>query len=142
MEKSQTIVKHPGVVTAVGAKGVTVTINSVSACASCAAHAKCGFAESKDKTLEIPTSHSGDYHVGQRVTVNIDHSRGLLAVWFAYLLPAILLIAVIAVLTIAHVPEGLVALAALACLGLYILVLYIARRRIDSHFTLTITPNS
>ena len=142
MEKSETIVKHPGIVTAVSDKGVTVQINAVSACVSCAAHAKCGFAESKDKTLEIPTEHSSDYQIGQHVTVNIDHSRGLLAVWFAYLLPAILLIAVIVALSLAHIPEGLVALAALATLGLYILVLYIARRHIDSHFTLTISPNS
>ena len=39
---------HDGIVTATGPHSVTVQIKSVSACASCAAHAKCGFAESKD----------------------------------------------------------------------------------------------
>ena len=140
MEKSDTLVKHDGTVVAVSDKTVTVSITAVSACASCAAHAKCGFAESKDKTLDIPSNHSGDYHVGQQVVVVIDHSRGLLAVWFAYLLPAILLLAVIVSLSLAHLPEGIVALAALATLAIYILILYLTRRRLDSHFTLTLIP--
>lgn len=141
MEKSDTIIKHDGIVTAVSPTTVTVTIRSLSACATCAAHAKCGFAESKDKSLEIPTANSSDYQVGQQVTVHIDHSRGLLAVWFAYLLPAILLIAVIVGLSLTHIPEGIVALAAFAALGLYILVLYLLRHKIDSRFTLTLTAN-
>ena len=139
------IVQHDGLVVAVSPKSVTVQIRSVSACASCAAHAKCGFAESKDKTLEIPTqavkqSDSQTFAVGDPVTVTIDHSRGLLAVWFAYLLPALLLIAVIVALSLAALPEGLVALAALATLAIYILILYLFRRRLDSRFTLTVSP--
>lgn len=142
MEKSQTIVSHDGVVTAVSTSAVTVRINAVSACASCAAHAKCGFAESKDKTLDIPTEHSSDYNVRQQVTVVIDHSRGLLAVWFAYLLPAILLIAVIVTLSVAHIPEGWVAIAALATLALYLLLLFLVRKKLDARFTLTISPKT
>lgn len=133
---------HNGIVKNTAPGRVTVQIESVSACASCAAHARCGFAESKDKTLEIPTDNWQRYQPGDNVTVQIDQSRGLLAVWWAYLLPAIILIAVIVALSLAHLPEWAVVLAAFATLALYILALYIARRRIDSHFTLTITPNS
>jgi sigma-E factor negative regulatory protein RseC len=138
MERLERIASHPGVVTSVGKGRVTVKIEAVSACASCAAHGRCGFAESKDKTVEVPADNWNDYREGQEVMVNIDESRGMLAVWLAYVLPAILMLAAIIGLTAAHVSEGLVALAALAVLGLYVLVLLLRRRHVERHFTLTI----
>ena len=146
---------HPGIVTAVKPGFVTVQIESTSACAACAAHSKCGFAESKTKTLDIPipqdfktsrlrdikTSGLRDFEtssfaVGDRVTVTIDHTRGLLATWWAYVLPAILLIAVAVALSLAALPEPLVILLTFAPLGLYLLVLYLFREKLDSRFTL------
>lgn len=136
---------HPGTVTAVKPGFVTVQIQSVSACASCQAHSRCGFAESKTKTLDIPltTNHSPltTFSVGDPVTVTIDHSRGLLATWWAYVLPAILLLAVAIPLSLVGTPEPLVILLTLAALGLYILILYLLRHKLDSRFTLTVTPS-
>lgn len=146
---------HPGIVTAVKPGFVTVQIESTSACAACAAHSKCGFAESKTKTLDIPISQdlettglrdfktsglqdfeTSSFAVGDRVTVTIDHTRGLLATWWAYVLPAILLIAVAVALSLAALPEPLVILLTFATLGLYLLVLYLFREKLDSRFTL------
>ena len=146
---------HPGIVTAVKPGFVTVQIESTSACAACAAHSKCGFAESKTKTLDIPISQdiktsglrdfktsrlrdfeTSSFEVGDRVTVTIDHTRGLLATWWAYVLPAILLIAVAVALSLAALPEPLVILLTFATLGLYLLVLYLFREKLDSRFTL------
>lgn len=129
---------HDGIVTATGPHSVTVQIKSVSACASCAAHAKCGFAESKDKELEIPTQQR--YNIGDHVTVCIDTSSGMRAVWIAYLLPALLIIAVVIALSAAGLPEGLVALAAFGVLALHILVLFILRHKIDRRFQITLKP--
>ncbi len=130
--------EHPGTVTAVKPGFVTVQITSVSACASCQAHSKCGFAESKTKTLDIPTTDS-ELKVGDPVTVTIDHSRGLAATWWAYVLPAILLIAVIVGLSLTGLSELLVVLFTFATLGLYILILYLFRKKLDSKFTLTVS---
>ena len=132
------IASHDGIVTAVAPNRVTVTIQSVSACASCAAHAKCGFADSKEKTMEVATNDWKDYAVGDNVTVNIDQSRGMLAVWIAYLLPALLIIAVAVTLSLLHLPEPVVVLATFATLGLYILALYLIRRRLESKFEISI----
>ena len=137
------IIEHKGVVTAVGDDMMTVQITSISACASCAAHAKCGFAESKEKTLEIPrsaTKHtkSSTFHVGDKIVVCIDESSGLKAVWTAYIVPALLIIGVVSGLSAANAPEGMVALAAFGVLGLYILALILLRKRIDKHFEITI----
>ena len=131
---------HPGTVTAVKPGFVTIQITSVSACSACQAHSKCGFAESKTKTLDIPTTDT--FTVGDPVTVTIDHTRGLAATWWAYLLPAILLIAVAVGLSLAGLSEPLVIVLSFAVLALYILILYLFRHKLDSKFTLTITPNS
>ena len=142
MESNQRIASHDGIVTAVRKGVVTVRIEAVSACAACAAHGRCGFAESKDKTVEVPSGDWSRYAPGDAVTVHIDESRGMLAVWLAYVLPAILMLAVIVGLSLARLPEWLVVLGAFAILGIYILLLYLRRRKVEQHFTLTLTHNS
>lgn len=142
MEKTKRIASHEGVVTAVKSNSVTVRIEAVSACAACAAHGRCGFAESKEKTLEVPTSDWRQYAEGQTVTVHVDESRGLQAVWLAYVLPAVLMLTVIIALSLANFPEWTVVLSAFATLGLYLLILYLLRRKVESKFTLTLTHNA
>lgn len=141
MERLARIASHQGIVKEIRQGRVLVQIQSISACATCAAHAKCGFAESKDKTLEIPAADGQNYTVGQPVTVHIDESRGLQAVWIAYVLPAILMLAAIIGLSVARLPEWAVVLAAFLVLGLYVLILYLLRRKIDRRFTLTLTTD-
>ena len=132
--------EHPGTVTAVRPGFVTVEIESTSACAACAAHSKCGFAESKNKTLDIPlNSKHLTLNTGDHVTVHIDESRGLLATWWAYILPALLLLSVAVTLSLLHLPEPLVILLTLATLALYVLLLFFLRKKLDRKFTLTLT---
>lgn len=134
------IATHDGVVLSAANGRVEVQIASSSACASCEAHAKCGFAESRNKTLAIPTADWQRFAEGQHVVVNIDESRGMLAVWIAYVLPALIMLGAIVGLSLAGAAEWLVALAALAILALYVGGLYLLRTRIGKKFTLTVTP--
>lgn len=134
--------EHPGIVTAVKPGFVTVQIESTSACAACAAHSKCGFAESKTKSLDIPIDENfnDNFKVGDRVTVTIDHTRGLLATWWAYVVPAVLLMGAVVGFTLASLPEPAVILLSLAVLAVYILILFLLRKKLDSQFTLTVSP--
>ena len=141
MERPLNIASHPGIVQRVRRGFVEVQIESVSACATCSAHAHCGFAESKNKTVEVPSADWQSYHEGDLVTVHIDQSRGMLAVWFAYLLPALLLLGVIVGFSVAGFPEGVVALSALLALALYVGVLFLLRRSMEGRFTLTVSHN-
>ena len=138
MKKAQEIATHAGVVKAVGRGRVSVQIESVSACAACQAHGKCGFAKSREKTLEVPTADWRRYSEGQAVTVRISQGRGLLAVWIAYVLPALLLLGVAVGLSLAGLGEGAVIAATFGTLALYILLLVLLRNRIDNQFTLTL----
>ncbi len=134
--------EHPGIVTAVKPGFVTVQIESTSACAACAAHSKCGFAESKTKSLDIPIDENfnDNFKVGDRVTVTIDHTRGLLATWWAYVVPAVLLMGAVVGFTLAELPEPIVILLSLAVLAVYILILFLLRKKLDSQFNLTVSP--
>lgn len=136
------IASHKGIVSGTRKGWVTVKIEAVSACAACAAHGKCGFAESKDKTIEVPTAEWQQYREGDEVTVNIDQGHGMLAVLIAYVLPALLIIGAIVALSLAGLPEWAVAAAAFAVLAVYIAALYFMRKRIDDNFTLTVSHNS
>ena len=140
MERLDRVATHDGIVTKVLEGRVEVRIEAVSACASCAAHGRCGFAESKEKRVEVPTKEWQQYSVGQNVKVNIDESRGMQAVWIAYVLPSLLLLAVIIGLSIARLPEWMVVVSAFLMLTLYIVVLYLRRKKVEGKFTLTVAP--
>lgn len=136
--QSRQIATHDGVVVSVREGFVEVEIESTSACASCAAHARCGFAESKNKTMAVPTGQWRDYAEGEAVRVSIDESCGMLAVWIAYVLPAVLMLAAIVGMSAAGAAEWAVAAVALAVLALYVATLWFLRRRIDNRFVLRI----
>lgn len=140
MERLSRIATHDGQVVGIKPGTVSVQIEAVSACATCQAHAHCGFAESRNKTLDIPTADWRHYAVGAPVSVGIDESRGLTAVWIAYLLPALLLLAAAVGGSLAGLPEWVVALGSIAVLALYIGALYLRRGRIERRFTLTLSP--
>lgn len=130
--------EHQGIVKEVKNGRVAVQIESVSACASCQAHSRCGFAESKNKTVEVPTSDWQDYAAGDTVDVFITEDHGLLAVLIAYVLPAVVVLAVAIGLALAGLPDWVVILATFAALALYLLILYRSRQRLDKKFKLTI----
>ena len=136
---------HPGIVTDIKPGIVSVQIESTSACASCQAHARCGFAESKTKTLDIPTSNlrppTSNLQPGDKVTVTIDETKGLLATWWAYVIPALLLLGAVVGFSLASLPEPAVILFSLALLALYVLLLFLFRKKLDSKFTLSLEKN-
>ena len=136
------ITTHQGIVTSVREGCVSVQIHVVSACATCEAHSHCGFADSKDKIMDIDTPQWEQYHEGDRVTVAVNSNRGLQAVFIAYIVPTLLFLTTFLVtLCVLHLSDGWVALITLAVIALYALVLYLRRQHLQQRFTMTLTPN-
>ena len=133
------IASHSGTVTAVKPGCVVVEIVTTSACASCAAHARCGFAESKNKSVGVPAADWQQYKVGEAVNVNIDESRGMLAVWIAYVLPALFMLGAVVGMSLAGAPEWAVAAVSLAVLALYVGAMFLLRDKIGRRFVLTVS---
>jgi sigma-E factor negative regulatory protein RseC len=136
------IATHPATVTDVKHGTVQVQLHVVSACASCEAHGRCGFADSKEKIMDIDTPQWQQYRVGDPVTVTINANRGLQAVLIAYILPALLLLATFVALTALHLSEGWVALLTLLVVALYGVLLYTLRHRLQRKFTMSISPKA
>lgn len=131
-------IEHRGVVECVMSHAVRVSIRQEAACAACAAAHLCNSSESKDKTMDIACDNAASYHVGQQVMVVGKLGLGLRATLWAYVVPLILLIAVL--ITVFHLTgnEGLSALIALLSLMLYAFFLYLLRERLQRTFSFEI----
>ena len=134
----ETIATHPGVVVHSADGHVQVKMEVISACASCEAHARCTFSEKKDKIVDIDTPDWRQYTPGDQVTVIINSGHGLLAVLIAYVLPALLILAVFALLYALRLPELWIALITILVVCIYGWVLYLMRHRLQRKFTFRI----
>lgn len=129
------IATHDGTVIDVSNGTVKVEMHVVSACSSCKAHEKCAFVDKDDKIVDVETKQWQQFSTGDSVLVSVNESLGLLAVLLAYILPAIVIIASIAIMQLMHTSEVVTALTALIVTSLYFLLLYAFRERLQKHFS-------
>ena len=131
-------VSHKGKVIKMTPQLTTVSILQHSACSACHATGLCGMADLAEKTVEVPTDPYASYGVGDEVEVLLKASMGMKAVWLAYFIPLLIIVAVILILVgfgVGEVPAGLSGLGALA---LYYLLLYLFRDRLKNAYIFTI----
>lgn len=121
---------------------MAVRMRISSACSACHAHGKCGFSESKDQTVSVPTRHWQQYQPGDRVNVVIQSANGLKAVFIAYVMPGLLLLASFIVFYLLHLGDGLTALLSLLVVALYGLFLYLIRQKLQRKFTLRLQKDT
>ena len=102
-----------------------------SACAACHARSVCGLGESKRKRVEIATPDAAAYVPGENVVVSIESNMGMTAVFWAYVMPFVVLLGALIVSSAAGAGDGVSALAALAATALYFVALYLCRARLE-----------
>lgn len=136
------IATHDGVVVGVAPQQVKVEMHVVSACASCKAHASCTFVDKAEKIVDVDTPEWKEYTVGDSVIVSVQEGLGLMAVLLAYIVPALLLIAVLAVTSIMSQSELLAATLPILIVVVYYLVLYAFRDRLQRKFSFGIEKRS
>lgn len=115
-------ITHSGVVESVEGNKVTVKILNASACSGCHAKGACTVADTEEKYIDIENI-SAKYNVGEEVTVELDQSNGLRAVFFAYFLPFLIVMGVLITLTILEIKEWKAGLISLLTLVPYYIVL-------------------
>lgn len=125
---TQGYISHEGMVDSVSKGCVHVRIVQNSACASCKIATYCTSAESKEKLVDVYTSKTSQYQVGDKVEVMARLSVGFRAVLFAFVIPAVLLFSVpfIAIYGF-HLTEDKAALTGLASLIPYYTLLYMLK---------------
>lgn len=131
-------VSHKGKVIKMTPQLTTVSILQHGACSACHAAGLCGMADLAEKTVEVPTDPYASYGVGDEVEVLLKASMGMKAVWLAYFIPLLIVIAVIlglVALGVGEVPAGVSGLGALA---LYYFLLWLFRDRLKNEYIFTI----
>ncbi|MCD7973588.1 MAG: SoxR reducing system RseC family protein [Candidatus Azobacteroides sp.] len=125
-------IEHPGVIQAIYPDMIVVKIEQVSACAGCHAQNACSVADKTDKLIEVPASGK-DFSVNDTVCVTGESSMGLLAVWYAFGLPLILLFSIL-FFTKNRINETYQILLLLGIMVVYYLILYLFREKMKNRF--------
>ena len=131
-------VMHTGQVVSMTPKTTTVQIVSHSACSECHAAGLCGLSEFTEKAVEVPSDPYATYGVGDEVQVVLKASMGFKAVWIAYFLPLVVLLAVALGLIALGVPEVVAGLAGIGAVALYYLGVWLLRDRLRNEYVFTI----
>lgn len=132
------MIEHRGIVARVTGNKLSVKILQQSACSGCHAKNSCMAADSKEKIVDI-FDFSGKHQVNDFVTIVGKESMGYKAILWAFLLPLILLVAVLIIIqSTTQMSEVNAALTAVASLVPYYFVLYLLRDRMSQTFKFTI----
>ena len=131
-------VTHTGKVVSMTPQTTTVQIVSHAACSECHAAGVCGLSEYTEKAIEVPTSPSATYGVGDEVQVVLKATMGLKAVWLAYFLPLVILLGVALGLIALGLSEVVAGLAGIGAVALYYGVLWLLRDRLRNEYVFTI----
>ena len=131
-------VKHTGKVVSMNPQQTTVQIVSHSACSECHAAGLCGMSEYTEKAIQVPTDPYATYGVGDEVQVVLKASMGMKAVWIAYFLPLVVLLAVALGLIALGVQEVGAGLSGIAAVGVYYLIVWLFREKLQNEYVFTI----
>ena len=123
-------ISHSGVVESVEDGCVHVRIVQTSACLACKVAGYCNASESKEKMVDVYTTDTQRYSVGQAVTVMASRQVAAHALLLGFGLPFLVLVGVLVVVLQMTGNELWAALAGLLSLAPYYLLLYFFRNRL------------
>lgn len=135
MNKRQDTIKHIG--TVIGIEGNTLRVKMLqgSACSSCQAAKLCQSSETKEKEVDVVAEDACQYVVGEKVLLMGSVRQGLKATVWAYMLPIVLVVAVMYACVMSGSSETTSALLALGSLVPYFVGLWFMRERFRTMFS-------
>ena len=137
MKNTETI-SHEGIVTKITDDELEIKIVAQSACAACHAKSACGMGEQAEKILTVPRPKDKAFEINQKVNVRMAIGQGNKAAILAYLLPILLLLAVLFTCLGLGLDDGPSALISIAALIPYYIVLYLQRDKLKKKFEYSI----
>ena len=133
MNNNETI-SHEGIVTKITDETLEIKIMAQSACAACHAKSACTMSDQAEKILLVPRPEHQEFQLLQKVNVIMSVGQGNKAAVLAYLIPILLLLAVLFICLGIGLDEGLSALISIVALIPYYLVLYLKRDALKKRF--------
>lgn len=133
-------IQHEGVITKITNQKVTVSLNGNINCEGCNAKTICGSTESNQKEIEVLTSNPS-FQLNDPVDVIISKDLGMKAVFWAYVLPFILVISVL-MFSSFLVKEWIAGLLSIFVLIPYYLLLFAFKKEFVKSFKFSILKTS
>ena len=130
------MIRHEGVVLRTSGNMAHVEIVQTSACSACKARSMCMSSESQQKQMDVEMLEP--MQAGDRVEVEVRERLAWRAVLLAYILPFVVMMAVIAVLDFAtDWSEAIVGTLSLCAIALYYLILSAFKHKLQKQFSFT-----
>jgi sigma-E factor negative regulatory protein RseC len=129
-------ISHEGIVQKVDNHSVTVTIMSASACSGCHAEGACSLSGKEEKSVII--NGNFNFKTGETVNVLMKESLGYRAMFLGYLLPVLIVIAVLVALILTGTKELAAGLISISSVIPYYLILMLFGKKINEKFEFNI----
>lgn len=130
-EANNCTLHHTGTVVELMPNGVKVRVEQRAACAGCASQGSCTLSsEKKDEIITVACSTPTLFSVGETVKLVTTQKKLYTALFWAYVLPLIGLMASVVVCMQLYNNELIAAVSGLAFCALYVLVLFCLPKRI------------
>lgn len=135
------IIKHRGIVENIDGSHIRVRIVQTSACSACSVKGHCNASESKEKLIDVFEPKAASYRTGEEVMLYGTTSMGMQAVFLAFGVPFLVLLAAL-FLAMHFTGRDELASAVIALLALvpYYAVIYLCRSKLSRKFSFTIEP--
>lgn len=131
-------IQHRGIVERVEDDKVIVSVARESACAGCHAKGICGV-DGQKRLIEVRTKYASTFKPEERVVVALLSKRmGFGSVALGYVIPLIVMLAILFGAKALGYSDGIAAIATLAGIALYYVVLYVIRHTIERNIQFTI----
>lgn len=131
-------IRHEGTIESITGRHIRVRILQSSACASCKIASRCTASESKEKIIDVYDDGGRTFNVGDTVTVCTTGKAAGKALLLGFGLPLLLMLAVLSVMLVLKVEEGVAALGAIGILLPYYMVVWLMRHRIAATISFSI----
>ena len=120
---------------------VKVRILQTSACAACKVASHCNASDKKVKIIEVFCDDAASYQIGQEVRVTASRQVAANALLLSFGIPFLLLMLILIVTLKLSGNEGVAAIAAIASLVPYYLVLWLFKYRIRQRLAFALERN-
>ena len=130
------MIRHEGVVLSINGNKAHVEIVQTSACSACKARSMCMSSESQQKEMDVILLEP--VQVGDKVEVEVRERLAWKAVLLAYILPFIVMLAIIAILDFTtDWSEAVIGTLSLCGIALYYIGLSVFKHRLQTQFSFT-----
>lgn len=129
----ESVIEHPGTVEKILEDRIIVHLLAPPACGSCHAKGACGMTDSEEKIIEVfqPGKAVSE---GDTVMVVLNKTLGFRALFLGYVIPLLILLITVFLFSELLGSEAFGALSALMLVGIYYIILYFSREKIETQF--------